>query len=137
MTPNPGKREMSEDKWQCRVCGGTNGHWEACHGEAELILQLDQQKAAIERLQDDILGEQAVSRWRFLEMKKLEQANRELRESIKKSIVRFEILLGRARGCDEDNNTKKHGVSEIEIPGWIQENKDLLTRHSESGERGE
>lgn len=122
---------------ECPSCGEKDCHQPGCTMIWIDRKELDQQRATIERLQEDILGEQAVSRWRFLEMKKLEQANRELRESIKKSIVRFEILLGRARGCDEDNNTKKHGVSEIEIPGWIQENKDLLTRHSESGERGE
>lgn len=38
----------AEQEWgQCRACGGTNGHWEGCKGEAALEIELASLRAAL------------------------------------------------------------------------------------------
>jgi len=58
---------------------------------------------------------------------------KELVVALRKATVRHEILLGRFRGCDDDNGHKKHGVSCVEVPDWIEEEKALIDKHSERG----
>lgn len=48
-------------------------------------------------------------------------AGDELRRQVELAVIRYKILLGRMIACDLDHVTESHGVSKIEVPGWIDE----------------
>lgn len=62
------------------------------------------------------------------DIKRIRQSEQDrFREIIKKQKIRFEILLGRDRACQE-TNPEEHQVDMIEIPGWIEE-LDAIINH--------
>lgn len=76
-----------------------------------------------------------VSAGRFTE---LEQREVKLRRALEIATTRLEILLGRARGCDSERPPDEplhHGVTEIEVPGWIAEQRSILEETARRDDR--
>jgi hypothetical protein len=56
-----------------------------------------------------------------------EQPEQALRRQVELAIIRYQILLNRMKACGGD-----HGVSNIEVPGWISEAKAALSPQTDS-----
>ena len=49
-----------------------------------------------------------------------------LRRMLEKATVRLGILRDRMEACDAEHETKTHGLSLFEVPGWIEEQEAVL-----------